>query len=46
MFQRKIDEIFTDKPNIFAIADNILVIGFDKDGADHDEAVYSVLEWC
>ena len=43
MFQCKIDEIFNDRPNIFGIADNILVIGYDKDGADHDEAVYSVL---
>ena len=33
-------------PNVFGIADNILVIGYDKDGADHDEAVYSVLRWC
>ena len=44
MFQRKIDEIFNDIPNVFGIADDILVIGYDKDGADHDEAVYSVLE--
>ena len=43
MFQRKIDEIFNDIPNIFGIADDILVIGYDKDGADHDKAVYNVL---
>ena len=41
MFQRKIDEI-----DVFGIADDILVIGYKKDGADHDEAVYSVLEQC
>ena len=46
MFQRKIDEIFNDIPNVFGIADDILVIGYDRDGAVHDEAVYSVLEWC
>ena len=46
MFQYKINEIFNDMPNIFGIADNILVIGYDKDGADHDEAVYSVLRQC
>ena len=43
MFQRKIDKIFNDIPNIFGIADDILVIGYNKDGADHDKAVYNVL---
>ena len=42
MFQCKIDEIFNDMPNVFDIAD-ILVIGYDKDVADHDETVYSML---
>ena len=46
MFQCKIDEIFNDMPNAFGIADNILVIGYGKDGTDHDEAVYSVLRQC
>ena len=46
MFQCKIDEIFNDMPNVFGIVDNILVIGYDKDRADHDEAVYKVLKWC
>ena len=46
MFQRKIDEIFNDIPNKFGIADNILVIGYDKDGADHNKAVYNVLSQC
>ena len=46
MFQHKIDEIFNDMPNVFGIADDILVIGYDKYRADHDEAVYSVLRWC
>ena len=32
--------------NVFGIADDILVIGFDKDGADHDKAVYDVLRQC
>ena len=43
MFQHKIDKIFNDIPNVFGITDNILVIGYDKDGTDHDEAVYNVL---
>ena len=33
-------------PNVFGIADDILVIGYDKNGADHDEAVYSMLRQC
>ena len=34
MFQCKIDKIFMS--NVFGIADDILVIGYKKDGADHD----------
>ena len=33
-------------PNVFGIADDILVIGYNKNGAYHDEAVYSVLRQC
>ena len=32
MFQCKIDNIVNDMPNVFSIADDILVIGYDKDG--------------
>ena len=46
MFQCKNDKIFNDMPNVFGIADDILVIGYNKDGADHDDAVYNVLRWC
>ena len=46
MFQCKIDKMFNDMLNVFGIADDILVIGCNKDGADHDEAVYKVLKWC
>ena len=46
MFQHKIDEIFNDMQNVFGIADDILVIGYNKDGADHDEAVYKQLKQC
>ena len=41
MFQHKINETFND---ILGIADNILVIGYDKDGTDHDETVDRVLK--
>ena len=46
MFQHKTDEIFNDMPNVFGIVDNILVIGYDEDGTDHDTAVHKVLRWC
>ena len=46
MFQCKIDQIFSDMPNIFGMTDDILVIGYDKDGADHEAAVHKVLQWC
>ena len=46
MFQHKIDEIFSDMPHVFGIADDILVIEYDEDGADHDATVHKVLRWC
>ena len=46
MFQCKIDEIFNDVPNVFGIADGILVIGYDEDGTEHNDAVYNVLRCC
>ena len=46
MFQRKIDEIFEDLPNVFGIADDILVVGYETDGKDHDDTVCRVLQRC
>ena len=46
MFQCKIDEIFNDMPNVFGIADDILVIGYNRNRTDHDETVYKVLKQC
>ena len=46
MFQHKIDKTFNDIPNVFGIADNILVIGYNKDGTDHDKTIYKVLKCC
>ena len=36
MFQQKINEIFKDLPNVFGIADGILMVGYDADGRDHN----------
>ena len=46
MFQCKIDKIFSDMPNMFGIVDDILVKGYNEDGADHNAAVHKVLQWC
>ena len=39
IFQHKIDEIFRDMPNMFGITDNILVIGYDENGAVQKSSV-------
>ena len=46
MFQRKIDEIFKDLPNVFDIADDILAVGYEADGNDHDDTLWRVLKTC
>ena len=44
MFLHKTDKIFIDMPNVFSIMDDISVIGYDEDRADHDAAVHKVLQ--
>ena len=46
MFQRKIDKIFKDLPNVFSIADDILVVGYDRDDKDHNGTLQRVLQVC
>ena len=46
MFQGKIDEIFRDMPNVFGITNDILVVGYEDNGRDHDETVCKVLQRC
>ena len=46
MFQRKIDEIFKKSPNVFGIADNILIMGYDVNIADHNRTLCRVLQKC
>ena len=33
-------------PNKFGIMDDILAIGYDHNGTDHDETVWKVLQRC
>ena len=46
MFQRKIDEVFKDLPNVFSIVDDILLVGSEADGKDHDDTLHGVLKRC
>ena len=39
IFQGKIDEIFKDLPYVFGIIDDILVVGYGRDGKDHDDTL-------
>ena len=43
MFQRKIDGIYRELPNWSCIVDDILAVGYDKFGTDHDIALCRVL---
>ena len=36
MFQKKINELFNDIPNIIDIADDILIAGFHTDDRDNE----------
>ena len=46
MFQRKIGKMFQGLPNTFAIVDDILVLGFNGMGRDHDDTLDKVLRIC
>ena len=37
----KKDKIFEDLPNVFGIPDDILVVGYDSDGKEHDDTMKS-----
>ena len=36
---QKIDEIFKDLMDVFGIAEDILIVGYDTNGRDHDKTV-------
>ena len=46
MFQWKIDKIFKGLPNVFGIADDILIVGYDAERRDHDETLKWVRLMC
>ena len=46
MFQRKIGELFQGLPNVFSIADDILIAQFDEMCRHHDVTLNKVLRTC
>ena len=44
MFQRKIDEVFEGLPNVFGIADDILILEYDADGGNHGRTFSQVMQ--
>ena len=44
MFQK--DELFTGMPNVFGIADDISIAGFNEQGRDHDAILDEVHRIC
>ena len=46
MFLKKIDELFSGMPDVFGIADGILIAGFDEWSKDHNEILEKVLQVC
>ena len=43
VFQRKLDTIFGNIPQVTCIAYDIMVIGYNKDHSDHDKAFSQLL---
>ena len=46
MFQKKINKLFSGMPNVFSVADDILIAGINKQGKDHGETLDKVLRVC
>ena len=40
MFKRKIEEIFKELPNVCNIIDDILVVDYESNDADHDSMLH------
>ena len=44
MLQKKTDELLTGMPNVFSMADDILIAGFDMQDKHHNETLNKVLQ--
>ena len=45
VFQCKLDQCIGDIRNVYCIADNIMVIGYEEDHSDHDKSLLKLFEW-
>ena len=39
-------KIFKELPNVFSIADDILIVGYDDNGRDHNRTLRKVVQIC
>ena len=46
MFLKRIDKLFNGMPNVFGIADDILIAGLDELGRDHSAILDKVMRIC
>ena len=46
MFHKKIDKLFSGVSNVFGIADDLLIAGFDQWGENYDKILEKVLWEC
>ena len=46
MFQEEIDEFFNDIPNVYGIAGDNIIAGFDAESRDHIVILDQVLQNC
>ena len=44
VFQRKLDECIGDIRNVYCIADDIMVVGYETDHSDHDKALTNLFQ--
>ena len=44
VFQRKLDECIGDIRNVYCIADDIMVVGYEEDHSDHDKALTNLFQ--
>ena len=44
VFQCKLDECIGDIRNVYCIADDIMVVGYEKDHSDHDKALTNLFQ--
>ena len=44
VFQPKINKVFKVLPNVFHITDDVLIVGYDANGRDHDRTLRCLIQ--